>query len=112
MADFGDTLDVYVAWTNSDLTEGRGHTYPLVVCEEYETAVRLAMGAGVQGSDCKVTKETAVAVNKRWCAPVRIIHPSIADIQLKQKRGDRAKLVDKALNLGLTLEEIEKLRNG
>lgn len=107
-----DTRDVYVAWTNSDLTEGRGHTYPLVVCEEYETAVRLGMGAGVQGSDCKVTKETAVVVNKRWCAPTRIIHPSLADIQLRQKRKDRERLVDKALDLGLTITEIEKLRNG
>lgn len=106
-----NTRDVYVAWTNSDLSEGCGHTYPLVVCEEYETAVRLGMGGGVQGSDCKVTKEKAVVVNERWCAPTRIIHPSIADIQLKLKRVDCAKLVDKALNLGLTLEEIEKLRN-
>jgi hypothetical protein len=28
-----DTMTVYIAWTNSDLTEGKGTEYPLAICE-------------------------------------------------------------------------------
>lgn len=49
----GDTV-IYGVFTNSDLTEGRGTEYPLHHCRLRATAVRLAKGQGVMGSDAKV----------------------------------------------------------
>jgi len=68
-----DTKDVYVAWSNTDLTEGRGGQIPKHVAEVYETAVRLGHKGSVQGCDCPVTKELAVKVGGKWLAPARIL---------------------------------------
>lgn len=42
---------VWVAYTNTDCTEGRGYDIPIAVCELEVTARRLARGRHVQGSD-------------------------------------------------------------
>jgi hypothetical protein len=42
---------VWVAYTNTDCTEGRGYDVPIAVCAAEATAVRLARKQYVQGSD-------------------------------------------------------------
>ena len=41
----------WVAYTNTDCTEGRGYDIPIAACELEVTARRLARGRHVQGSD-------------------------------------------------------------
>ena len=36
-----ESKTVFIAWTNTDLTEGRGVQIPLAVCESQTTAKRL-----------------------------------------------------------------------
>ena len=38
-----DTKDVWVVYTNTDLTEGRGYQYPIHVCGSPATAERMAI---------------------------------------------------------------------
>ena len=67
-----DTKEVWVVYTNTDLTEGRGHQYPIHVCGSASTAARMATRKGVQGSDANVSKEIAVKVRGSWLAAKRL----------------------------------------
>ena len=97
---------VWVVWTNTYLTEGRGQRYPLAVCELKATAIRLGKGKYVQGSDCPVSEVNALHWNDMWYVPGRIIRPTTED-EKKQKQNDLQKKAEaKALELGLTTEEI------
>ena len=58
-----DSKKVWVAWSNTDLTEGRGKPIPKAVCEEESTAVRLGKKGDVQGSDCYISESIAVKLN-------------------------------------------------
>lgn len=62
--------DAFVVLTNSDLTEGRGREVFYGWSHEYATAVRLAKGRGVMGTDARVIP---VAVNHApGCALSRV----------------------------------------
>ena len=45
---------VWVAYTNTDCNEGRGHDVPIAVCAAEATALRLARKQYVQGTDARV----------------------------------------------------------
>ena len=118
------TMTGYVVWTNTDLTEGRGLEYPLAICETLSTAKRLAKGKYVQGTDCSVTENTLYRIRTNdhncdhWFGPVRIIEPSIEDLEKedflreqKEKKEKRDIVLEKARVLGLTDEEIKVLQN-
>ena len=104
------TRDVWVAWTNTDLTEGRGYRYPLAVCESETTAARLGQKKYVMGSACPVTKEVAVRVHgSGWLVP-GAIHPETAeDAKARAILEARRAVVEKAKAVGLTDEEIAAL---
>ena len=110
-----ETKEAYVVWTNTDLTEGRGIEYPMAICEEKATAIRLGRRNYVQGSNCTITKETIFRIAKkpygsRWYGPARLIFPTAEDTKI-QKRIDKAeKAVKKAIECGLTEEEIKALK--
>lgn len=70
-----DTMEVYVAWVNSDLTEGRGYQRPLYVSESKAAVTRLGKGKSTQGCDAEVTQEVAVRIRGKWCAPVDFVAP-------------------------------------
>jgi hypothetical protein len=76
-----DSKPVFVAWTNTDCTEGRGQQVPLAVCEAEATALRKGHRGSVQGSDCSITKSIAVRVEGQtgWFAPARIHAPTRED---------------------------------
>lgn len=108
---------VWVVYTNTDLTEGRGHQYPKFVCEKRSTAIRLAKKQGVQGSDADVEQKVAVLVNGvGWLAPVVIQQPNAGDRVEEEriereaiKRTQKLEIIEKAKKLGLSEYELEKL---
>lgn len=105
-----ETNTVYVAWVNTDKTEGRGFLYPLVVCAKQATAERLGKGQDVQGSNCKITEDKAYKIDGCWYVPGRIVEPSLADRKKQQEIDEKSKIKDRMLEAGFTLEEINKLR--
>ncbi|WP_417459177.1 hypothetical protein [Kordiimonas sp.] len=104
-----DNKTVWVAWQNTDRTEGRGREYPLAVCESLETAVRIGEGGGVQGSDCRVTEELAVKANGKWLYPGRLFHETADDKKNRQVREARESALAKAKAAGLSNEELAAL---
>jgi hypothetical protein len=106
-----NTKPVWVAWTNTDLTEGRGWTYPLFVCESITTARRLGKGRSVQGSNCTITEELALFIEKMWYVPGVIQTESEEDKKKRLLEEEVKKVKRKAADLGLTEEEIALLKN-
>jgi hypothetical protein len=104
-----DIKKVWVAWTNSDLTEGRGWEYPLAVAESMETAIRLGKGGSVQGCNCRVTEENAVKVDGKWLAPAKIENESKADKESREKREAKERALAKAKQLGMTDDDLAEL---
>lgn len=104
-----ETKDVWVAWTNTDLTEGRGHRIPLAVCELETTAIRLGRKGSVMGSDCLVTKETAV-FSGGWLIPGVIQPATGADSAAQGALAARRSAEAKAKAAGLSDDEIKALR--
>lgn len=101
---------VYVAWTNTDLTEGRGYSFPLCVAESKETAERLGRGKYVMGGDCPITQETAYLIDGKLVGPFRLIFESAGDKVLRQQREAHEAALEKARIAGLTDEDIKALQ--
>lgn len=112
-----DTKEVWVVWTNIDLTEGRETEYALAYCELEATAKRMANY--VQGWNSRVTKqEVFVGSDRRIYVPValivtptngdRRIEALLVEERIKLERKERA--IARAKELGLSDEEIEALR--
>lgn len=107
-----ETRPIYVAYTNTDCTEGRGYDVPVAVCEIEATATRLARKAYVQGSDGPVRQLELVKINGCWYAPlaaVNIIKPAKEDMAAQSKMDARRVALDKARASGLTIEDIQAL---
>lgn len=100
----------YVAWTNTDLTEGRGFTVPFCVCACRSTAERMGKGASIQGSNCTVTEEECFVSNGTYYGPIRLVYPSSEDEVLERKREEKERAEAKALQLGLSQEDIDILK--
>lgn len=100
---------IWIAWTNTDLTEGRGSVIPKAICETEATAIRLGKKGSVQGSDCHVTESIAVLVNGNWLYPGELNYATDED-KRKQKLIDESRaVVDKAKSLGLTESDLKAL---
>lgn len=104
-----ETKSVWVAWSNSDLTEGRGWRFPLHVAESYETAKRLGRKGGIMGTDCEVTEELAVKHNGMWLVPGKIAEETTDDTSARIRREQKEAAIKKALSNGLTDEDIKVL---
>jgi hypothetical protein len=105
-----NTLATHVAFTSTDLTEGRGYQYPIAVCELESTATRLGEKKYVMGTDAPVEQFDAVLIHNKWYGPVVIHKPNEAD-KARQAAADLRKVAEeKALKLGLTKEELSALR--
>ena len=98
--------EVWVVYTNTDLTEGRGYDYPLVVCEMPITAMRLARKEYVMGSDAPVRRDFAFKINGHWYSPAHIQPATSADKEQQKKIDAREAVIKKAKDAGLTDEEI------
>ena len=104
-----ETKDVWVAWTNTDLTEGRGYPIPLAVCELETTAIRLGRKGSVMGSDCHVSKATAVFFGC-WLVPGVIEPATSADGAAQMALNARRSAEAKAKAAGLSDAELKALR--
>lgn len=111
------SIDIFVVWTNTDLTEGRGSEYPLHVCGKESTALRLAKHCSVQGCDGRITKDKAYYINGSWYMPNHVVYPSPEDEKVeikmqaeKEKQAKKDAAIEKAKKLGLSQEDIESLK--
>ena len=110
-----ETKTVYVAYTNTDLTEGRGKDIPIAVCEEEVPAIRLAQNQYVQGSDGPVRTIELMRIENDWyllASAVEIVPPTKQDREKQQKLNLAKEAMEKAKSLGLTEDEIKAIRGG
>lgn len=103
------TKTVYVVWTNTDLTEGRGHQVPIHICEAYSTAIRLAKGQGVQGSNAEVSSFEAIQWRGYWCGPFYLNEATTADKKEQAARDERTAVIDRAKAAGLSDADLKIL---
>jgi len=108
---YDESKPVYVAWSNSDLTEGKGREIVHAVCESRTTAIRHGEHQSVQGSNCRVTEELALRVGGRWLAPTRIVPASKEDLAVDKRRQEWDQAIAKGRAAGLTDADIEALQN-
>jgi len=104
-----DHKTVWVAWTNTDRTEGKGREIPCCVAATKETAERLGHARGVMGSDCDVTPELAVKIGNRWLVPGVIEQETESDKRLRLRRESRDAAVARAKAAGLSVEDIKAI---
>ena len=105
---------VYVAYSNTDITEGRGYDVPIAVCECEATAIRLAKGRYVQGSNGPVRKVEVIEVDGKFFYPnsaVSVVKPNSQDIEAQVKMDAKTAAIEKALAAGLTEDEISALKS-
>lgn len=94
-----DTSPIWVAFTNTDCTEGRGREIPLAVCALETTALRLGKGQYVQGTNCPVKALQKVKIGGNWYVPseaVLIRQPTHEDIDTQTKLDDSKLAIAKA----------------
>ncbi len=105
---------VYVAYSNTDCNEGRGYDVPIAVCESEATAIRLAKGRYIQGSNGPVRKVELIEVGGKFFYPnsaVSVIKPSSQDTEAQVKMEAKTAAIEKALAAGLTEDEISALKS-
>ena len=108
-----ETRTVYVAYTNTDCTEGRGYDVPIAVCALEITAMRLARKQYVQGSDGPVRKMELVKIDGKWYATssaINVVEPTREDEAAQKQLDAKRAIVEKAKAAGLTDDEIKALR--
>ena len=126
---------VWVAYTNTDCTEGRGYDIPIAVCELEVTARRLARGrhdwnpttpAGgnarrlargrhVQGSDGPVWPVDLLEINGKWYAPSEAFYvkePTRDDDKEQARLDAKREALEKARAAGLTDADLAALKEG
>jgi hypothetical protein len=103
---------IYVVFTNTDLTEGRGIQVPIAWSRNKYTAQRLAKGSGVQGSNADLHLAVTEFIRGKEYIKVDYVplqSPSKED-EIKQKQmEDRDELVAKMKALGVTDEMLQGL---
>lgn len=110
MTDAITTKEVWIAWTNTDLTEGKGSAAILAICELEATAHRLGKGKSVQGTNCHVAKGDVLCKRGVWYAPWAVIHRATESDKLAQDELDaRRAAIAKAKGLGMTREELQAM---
>lgn len=101
-----NTRKVYVVWTNTDLTEGRGSVVPQYICALKATALRLAKGINVQGSNGEITESTVTYDSNQisYIGPVKIIQGNLEDEEKEKRLQERQAIARKII--GITKEEL------
>lgn len=107
-----ETKTLWVAYTNSDCTEGRGHDVPIGVCYLEATAIRLARKRYVQGSDGPVREVEMVYMDGVWHVPssaVFVYDPTEEDLRVQKVLDAKKAAVIKAKAAGLTDADLAAL---
>lgn len=108
-----ETKTVYVAYTNSDCTEGRGYDIPIAICELEITAMKHARHSYVQGSDGPVRAIELVKIDNKWYYPshaVNVLTPTEAEIQAQKVLDAKREVIKKMKAAGLTDTEINTIQ--
>lgn len=99
---------VWVAISNTDLTEGRGQPVIVAYATTEAHARRLGAGKGVFGSDCPVEEQTF------WVAPDNQVFQYVGELKTPKpeetRRYKKAAALQKARELGLSDEEIRLIQ--
>jgi len=106
------TEKVWVAYVNSDLTEGRGGQVPIAVCKLEATAVRLGKGRNVQGSNADVFPVELTLIDGINYLPISCVYiegPTKQDRDVQAALDAREAAIATALKAGLTMEDIKAL---
>jgi hypothetical protein len=110
MADYApQERTLYVAYTNTDLSEGRGRDVPIAVCELEVTAKRLAALRYVQGTDGPVRPVTMLRYQGKWYIPagvVAVVPPTEDDIAYEAHMAARQQVLERARAAGLTEDDL------
>lgn len=104
-----ETKTVWVTYTNTDLTEGRGQEVVFATCELEATARRLAKKCYVQGSDGPVRPMQLLQHEGRWYIPanaVALTRPTDQDRAAQETMDKQAATIAKAKAAGLTDEDL------
>jgi hypothetical protein len=100
-----ETKTIWVAYTNTDCTEGRGQDVPIAMCETEATALRVARKRYVQGSDGPVRTMEIVKIDGKWYVPsaaITIVGPTREDIAAQEVIDAKRQAVAKAKAAGMT----------
>lgn len=103
---------VWVAYTNTDCTEGRGHDVPIAVCAAEATARRMARNRYVQGSDGPVRMMELVKIDGAWYAPssiITVMEPTREDVAAQAAIDAKRDALAKAKALGLTADDLKAM---
>ena len=104
-----DTKTVWVAYTNTDLTEGRGYDIPIAVCEVEITAHRMARKKYIQGSDGPVRPMELLKIDGKWYAPsaaINVVKPTREDVTEQEAIEAKRKALAKAKAAGLSNDDL------
>ena len=102
----------WVAYTNTDCTEGRGRDVAIATCEIEATAVRLARGRYVQGSDGPVRPIELLFERGQWwvpCSLLNVIAPTSDDLATQKALDNKKAAITKAKAAGLTDDDLKAL---
>lgn len=105
----------WVAYANTDCTEGRGYDIPIAVCELEVTARRLVRGRHVQGSDGPVWPVDLLEINGKWYAPSEAFYvkgPTRDDDKEQARLDAKREAMEKARAAGLTDADLAALKEG
>lgn len=108
---------LYAVVSNSDLTEGRGRPVFIAYCKAEATAKRLAKGKGVMGTDADI-RMIELVPSSMFSVPlipvsvINIEYPTKEDEAEQLRRDKFEACLQKAVEAGLTHDEIEALING
>lgn len=112
-----DARDLWVVLKNTDDTEGRGALYISHVCALEATALRIARGKYVMGSDCPIEKVRSYKINDYWLQPSPVVPASDEDRRnqaeidaARSVKGMAEKALAEAEELGLSQEHVDALR--
>ena len=100
---------------NTDHSEGRGREFVRAYTELESTAIRLAKGTYVQGTNAPVTQVFLYKCGDYYFpvgSEVTVLSPNEKDIEAEKRMRTYLGVVEKAFDLGLTAEDIEILKNG
>ena len=103
---------VWVAYTNTDCNEGRGHDVPIAVCATEVTANRLAQRRYVQGSDGPVRTAELLKIDGKWYAPgtaINVVEPTREDVAAQAAIDAKRAALEKAKAAGLTDADLAAL---
>ena len=111
MFEIQEVVEVFVVWTNTDLTEGRGNQIVKSVCETQATANRIGRRGYVQGTDCPTSKGFGLKINNTWYFPGGLAKATKEDIASQAAIDARSAALQKAKDAGLTEEDLAAILN-